>query len=154
MGKDRSWNGLAEVANGCLPGSTLPLRRVVSAWRHGQYRHRGFDRFGTESSVLQAFDALCPRFGCGFRNSVLDADHVVGVGIVAHKFDRVAGEGWRVAALPRLAGKESGPFAIEPLGPGAASLEQQLLHVRVVVEIEDDSVLGVFVHARFGEYSV
>ena len=42
---------------------------------------------------------------------------------------------------------------MDPPGPDTAPLQQQLLHVRVVVELEYDGALGVLVHARFGEYS-
>ena len=84
---------------------------------------------------------------------MLDADHVVSVGVVAHEFDDLVGEGWRVPVLPRSAGQGPGPFAIEPPGADATPLQEDLLHVRVLVELEDDGMLGVFVHARLGEES-
>ena len=84
---------------------------------------------------------------------MLDADHVVSVGVLAHEFDDLAGEGWRVPVLPRSAGQGPGPFAIEPPGADATPLQEDLLHVRVLVELEDDGMLGVFVHARLGEES-
>ena len=62
---------------------------------------------------------------------MLDADHVVGVGVVAQEFDGVTGESRRVAVLSRPAGKEPGPFAVKPPGADAAPLEQQLLRMKV-----------------------
>ena len=73
---------------------------------------------------------------------MLDADHVVRVGIVARKFDDVAGEGRRVAVLPLPAGKGSGPFLVNLPGADATPLEQQLLRMRVVVELRDDGRLA------------
>ena len=62
---------------------------------------------------------------------MLDADHVVGVGVVAQEFDRVARERRRVAVLSGPAGKEPGPFAVKPPGADAAPLQQQLLRMGV-----------------------
>ena len=78
---------------------------------------------------------------------MLDADHVVSVGVVAQEFDRVARERWRVAVLSRPSGKEPGPFAVEPPGADAAPLQQQLLDMRVVVEIEHDRPFGVVIES-------
>ena len=68
---------------------------MVSARRHAQRCQRGFDRSLAEARVQQALDALSPRLRRRFRNSMLDADHVVSVGVLAHEFDDLAGEGWR-----------------------------------------------------------
>ena len=46
---------------------------------------------------------------------MLDADHVVGVGVVAQEFDRIPSEGRCVAVLSGPAGKGSCPFAVGPL---------------------------------------
>ena len=69
---------------------------------HAQHRHRGFDGFGTEARVHQDVDTLGPRLGRGLRYPMLDADHVVGVGVMAQEFDGVTGERWRVASLGRV----------------------------------------------------
>ena len=47
---------------------------------------------------------------------MLDADHVVSVGVVAHEFDDLAGEDWRVPVLPRSAGQGPGPLPLSHLG--------------------------------------
>ena len=62
---------------------------MAAAPGHAQHRHRGFDGFGTEASVHQDLDALGPRLRRGLWYSMLDADHVVGVGVVAQEFDGV-----------------------------------------------------------------
>ena len=114
---------------------------------HAQHRHRGFDGFGTEARVQQAPDALGHRLGRGLRNSMLDANHVVRVGVMAQEFDGVPRERRRVAILSRPAGKEPGPFAVKLLGADAAPLQQQLLHIRVVVELEHDRPFGVVIES-------
>ena len=83
--------------------------------RHTQRRDGGLDRVLAELSVQQALDALGPCLRRGFRNPMLDADHVVRVGVVAQEFDCIPRELRRVAVLSGPAGKEPGPFAVEPL---------------------------------------
>ena len=78
---------------------------MPSSSRQTQHRHRGFDSFGTEPRVQKDVDSLGSRLGRGVRYSMLDADHVVGVGVVVQEFDRVTAD--------------------------AAPLEQQLLRMRV-----------------------
>ena len=79
---------------------------------------------------------------------MLDADHVVGVGVVVHEFDRIPREHRRVAVLSRPAGKEPGAFAVEPPWADAAPLEQQLPDMRVAVELEYHRPFGVVIESR------
>ena len=85
---------------------------------------------------------------------MLDADHVVGVGVVPHEFDRIPRETWRVAVLSRPAGQESGPFAVEPPRADAAPLEHQLLDMRVAVELEHHGPFGVVIESRVAHGAV
>ena len=111
---------------------------------HAQHRHRGFDGFGTEASVQQAVNTLGPRLRRGLRYSMLDADHVVRVGVMAQEFDCMPRELRRVAVLSGPAGKEPSPFAVRPPGADAAPLQQQqLLHMWEVVELERACSFGV-----------
>ena len=88
------------VAGPHTPASNPPLRRMAAAPGHAQHRHRGFDGFGTEARVHQDVNALGLRLGSGLRYSMLDANHVVGVGVMAQECDRVVRERWCVCCCP------------------------------------------------------
>ena len=51
----------------------------------------------------------------------------------------------RVAVLARPARKEPGPFAVEPPGADAAPLEQELLDMRMAVELRHHRTFGVVI---------
>ena len=121
----------------------ISFGRMVSAGRYSQRSHGVFDGFVVEPCFLQSLDAVGFSLYGRYRYPVIGSNVVVGVGVVAHEFDHVEGEGRRVAVLSGPAGKESGPFAVKPPGADAAPLQQQLLHIGVVVELEHDRPFGV-----------
>ena len=94
----------------CPPGGTPSVANAAST------------RFWAETRAQQALDALVPHLGSGFRNPVLGADHVVGIGVVARDLHEAAGDGWRVPMCPRLAGQGPGAVAGDSGGSGTTPL--------------------------------
>lgn len=71
---------------------------------------------GPKPTSQQDDDALGPRLRRGLRYLMLDADHVVGVGVMAQEFNCIPRGRRRVAVLSGPAGKELARLPSSHLG--------------------------------------